>query len=399
MMRQTKVELTREELYQKVWATPISRLAKEFGLSDVGLAKICRKMKIPRPPRGYWAKLEAGHKVSKTPLPRWTVGAEKKVSITVREVTTPAPAQAALQPAQEDVERGIRFERDPRNRIRVGNRASWREQIVQTEERFAHARKSEWGLLTPQAQYTFAIHVSKDCLERSLNIMSALLEALERRGLKVYPSRQQQHTTVVEILDQTFKVRLFEATRYELLPLNHKQLAALERSGRIFGREHRYVPTGHLVLSIEGLERSGLRRNWQDTQALRLEERLNEFVIGLYKAVRYRRNKLLVDQIAQRQRQEEAQRREEARRVWEHKHELIREEKARIGQLHEQANAWHESQRLRAYIQAVAEGPDGQSEATRTWVAWATSVADRLDPLAPTPPSILDEEEKLGKYF
>jgi hypothetical protein len=35
----TKVFL-REELYERVWTTPMHRLAKEFGYSDVGLAKV-----------------------------------------------------------------------------------------------------------------------------------------------------------------------------------------------------------------------------------------------------------------------------------------------------------------------------------------------------------------------
>jgi len=52
--------LKREKLYQEVWSVPILQLAKKYGLSDVGLAKICRKMKIPRPPRGYWAKRSFG---------------------------------------------------------------------------------------------------------------------------------------------------------------------------------------------------------------------------------------------------------------------------------------------------------------------------------------------------
>jgi hypothetical protein len=32
-------EYTRQELYDLVWATPMVKLAKEFGLSDVGLRK------------------------------------------------------------------------------------------------------------------------------------------------------------------------------------------------------------------------------------------------------------------------------------------------------------------------------------------------------------------------
>lgn len=59
----------REQLYEEIWSTPTLQLAKKYGLSDVGLAKICRKMKIPRPPRGYWAKRSYGQPTNRQPLP------------------------------------------------------------------------------------------------------------------------------------------------------------------------------------------------------------------------------------------------------------------------------------------------------------------------------------------
>lgn len=61
------VTLNREQLYELVWSEPIQRLAAKFGLSDVGLAKNCRAMHIPLPPRGYWARLRAGQKPAVTP--------------------------------------------------------------------------------------------------------------------------------------------------------------------------------------------------------------------------------------------------------------------------------------------------------------------------------------------
>jgi len=61
--------LKREDLYDLVWSVPMIKLAKRFGLSDQGLAKRCKKHNIPRPPMGYWAKLEHGKRVKKTPLP------------------------------------------------------------------------------------------------------------------------------------------------------------------------------------------------------------------------------------------------------------------------------------------------------------------------------------------
>lgn len=64
-----QVTITREELYEAVWTQPTMRLAAAYRLSDVGLAKLCRRYDIPRPPRGYWAKLKAGQTPERTPLP------------------------------------------------------------------------------------------------------------------------------------------------------------------------------------------------------------------------------------------------------------------------------------------------------------------------------------------
>src|SRR5687768_1708485 len=61
--------LSRKDFYNLVWSKPMSKLAELYGLSDVGLAKICKKLDIPRPPRGYWAKRRVGRNPRKTPLP------------------------------------------------------------------------------------------------------------------------------------------------------------------------------------------------------------------------------------------------------------------------------------------------------------------------------------------
>lgn len=61
--------LTRKDLYALVWSKPMSELAKDFEMSDVGLKKICKAAYVPTPPLGYWAKLKNGKKVAKTTLP------------------------------------------------------------------------------------------------------------------------------------------------------------------------------------------------------------------------------------------------------------------------------------------------------------------------------------------
>lgn len=58
--RQERIEVKRDELYQEVWATPMAKLASKYNVSDVALAKVCKKLNIPVPQRGYWAKLQHG---------------------------------------------------------------------------------------------------------------------------------------------------------------------------------------------------------------------------------------------------------------------------------------------------------------------------------------------------
>ena len=63
--------LSREDLYELVWSKPMRDLAKDFGISDVGLAKRCRRLGIPVPGRGYWARIDAGQQPYRPKLPAW----------------------------------------------------------------------------------------------------------------------------------------------------------------------------------------------------------------------------------------------------------------------------------------------------------------------------------------
>jgi hypothetical protein len=55
-----KIVIKRDNLYNQLWSTQMTTLAKEYGLSDVGLAKIFKKLNVPRPESRYWAKVVAG---------------------------------------------------------------------------------------------------------------------------------------------------------------------------------------------------------------------------------------------------------------------------------------------------------------------------------------------------
>ena len=109
-------KFTRHELYDLVWSEPMRSLAARFELSDVGFAKACKRADIPRPPRGYWAKLKVGKKVYRQPLPERGPGLDDEVeirgggrywgssSLSEEEILNSVPQQPVFDNAIENVE-------------------------------------------------------------------------------------------------------------------------------------------------------------------------------------------------------------------------------------------------------------------------------------------------------
>lgn len=62
----------RVDLYNEVWNQPLVKLSRKYGISDVRLGKVCRKLKIPHPGRGYWARKTVGQSVKQVPLSEFT---------------------------------------------------------------------------------------------------------------------------------------------------------------------------------------------------------------------------------------------------------------------------------------------------------------------------------------
>lgn len=54
------VAISKKELEKLVWSKPTSILAKELGVSDVAIAKRCKKLGIRKPKPGFWARVKAG---------------------------------------------------------------------------------------------------------------------------------------------------------------------------------------------------------------------------------------------------------------------------------------------------------------------------------------------------
>ncbi len=80
-----RAKLSRRELYNLVWSTPMVNLVDDVGVSAVAIARICRELEIPYPPKGYWRKSIENRRAIKRPkLPCDTYSANRKITAPVK---------------------------------------------------------------------------------------------------------------------------------------------------------------------------------------------------------------------------------------------------------------------------------------------------------------------------
>ena len=70
---------SREELFALIWERPATEVARKLGISDVALGKLCRRLQVPKPPRGYWARVASGKTPRKPPLPAYRTEIEGRL--------------------------------------------------------------------------------------------------------------------------------------------------------------------------------------------------------------------------------------------------------------------------------------------------------------------------------
>jgi hypothetical protein len=379
--------VTRKQLYDLVWSEPMRRLAMRYGISDVGLAKICRKHNIPRPPRGYWAQKEFGKAPLQVTLPNPSDDCkivlrdpeECRISSPIlREVVEQKKAEVEKQEAKIEVAESLRGSHS------LVSQANQELQVAETDDNH---------LIIPPKGTPLDIRTSKTSLRRALLITDALLKALEQRGYDVAPG------PAVQILDVRVHFNISEAldTQREQ-PKDHDLDGYYEFGHSRFNTKR--APSGRLALHINDADAywaCGCRKSWRDAQKQRIEDRLNQFVAGLVSfAARKKEHDAEQERRAEQERQEQHRREEEAQRRAE-KRQLIQAEQKQVDLLMQQANCWSASQNLRSYIEARKQTHlaihgeiEPESDFAR-WLAWATQQADRLDPLTQSPPSVLDE--------
>lgn len=270
-------EVTREELYAQVWAQPMRKLAEQYAISDVALAKWCKRMRVPVPGRGFWAKKAAGQKVRQTslpPLPPNDTATERSISVAVSVEPKSEP------PLPEPLAQQLAFETDPANKIVVADslraphalvRATLDALAISTKNRDQYPRN--W-----QARY-LDLDVTSELYRRALRIMDALVKAFERRGWTVSLGTGDDRKTYVTIFEQRIPFGIRETLKKIA---NEKPKPERLSNGQWYEpyySKYRDEPSAKLAFVIRNSWGHGVHKSWVESAGTPLEERLNDFVL------------------------------------------------------------------------------------------------------------------------
>jgi hypothetical protein len=347
--------LTRAELYDLVWSEPVETIARRYKLSGNGLAKICKKHRIPLPPRGYWAKVQHGQQPRRVSLRPAKTSDDETVRITEGMGPRPSPLpKPALEPSiAAAVERVLQ----PENRIVLAENTGRPHRLV-----------SEAAQILDRPSWDGKRKAPDPIELRRRRILSAFFRGVERVKGSV-EGLDAAGFFSVELYGSSFRLSCSEPERRLRVPLDAKEMRNRPSwETRDWKTESR--PSG--VLRLRVLGDRDRHKDFVDAVGAPLEDRLTDVLVFVLRqtitvAERDRRAE------AERQAKAEAERRrhEEEIRRWELEDQR-RKERERVAVLIEQTGKWRQAEDIRAFVAAAKDA---------AWAAWALRVADAIDPL------------------
>lgn len=184
--------ITREELYELVWSAPMIKVAEKFDVSGSYLARVCAALRVPRPERGYWAKLAVGKAPERPALPEPPPG-----DPTMWSRTDEFPAPSAPKPRLT-----------PRSRVpRPARAVTGTHGLIRgAKEHFLASRKVDEGEhLKPYKKLLVDVTASRSGLDKALGLANDLFNALEFAGHRVViapPDAQFRRDHIIEKLQE-----------------------------------------------------------------------------------------------------------------------------------------------------------------------------------------------------
>lgn len=347
--------MTRDELHALVWSQPMRTLAQARGISDVALAKQCRKAGVPVPPRGWWARKEAGRHAPVQPLPRLPLGAREDLFPAIErpgslggsdgvELGSSGECERPRPPEFRDLAAVTREIEADIGTIRVPANLASPHPIVarllkQDAERAANLPRRVYVSSWDGPKFATPIQ------ERRLRILSCILTELERLGCKVSGSTH---------VGERFSIHLGGQWTRILLAVEGPQHYSFYRDrGRIRSPAKDQL---RFDITTHDVENTPPKCTWRD-DSRPLERQATDIVRGIFLRAEEDSRKWALENHAWRV-QERARKAAEAKLAAEKAEaDRIAREKAeaaaRIQRLLDGADALERAARIRRYVAAV----------------------------------------------
>ena len=258
------VEVSREDLYRKVWQMPMNRLAGEYGISGNGLAKICDRLNVPYPPRGWWAKKAAGKKVVIYRLPSPEPSTLQNVRI------SPTAPKSRVQEVPAEVQAIVKFAL-----VKVPDRLQRPHRIIEAtllerEERRREAKRER----DPHMRKFMDPGEFTDADRRRHRILDTLFKALQKHGGKLDTSEKGGFSA--EMQGEAIEFVLREKQKRARRPLTPDEQRWATPGGKSWRPE--LQPAGILYITIRTYMAGKLRTEWIENSRNTLESLLPEIL-------------------------------------------------------------------------------------------------------------------------
>ena len=205
--------LSREDLYDLVWSMPMTKVGEQYQVSGSYMARVCTLLNVPRPERGYWAKLAVGKACPPEPLPEARPGDQL---FWTRDGQLP-PAPSTQRPPRRSAKTQVVIPRTRVHRLIQGARGQ-----------FENTRRvDDDGYLKPYKKLLVDVTASKAGLDKALAFTSDLFNALESVGHRVVLAPNNEHFRRTSIDERE--------VRTKRSPYHHTSLWSPWRPTVVFG--------------------------------------------------------------------------------------------------------------------------------------------------------------------
>lgn len=354
---------TRQALYDLVWAEPMRTLAKRYGVSDVGLAKACRRGDIPVPERGHWTKRQHGKPTPQPALPQRPDLPDQVVLAPAAPRAPPSPvAQAVLDSTDPPEVLVPDVLRKPHPLVRA-----W---LEENDRRRREAKRHDWGVIPPD--------LSAPLTRRRLRLYHALYTALGDIGFKLTAQTHPDGWSEAQKGGETITFRIYERQRQVRRPITEDEKRWSWNAGKTTLPD--LIAADDLVLKIKTYSHGAMPEDFREKTVV-LEQQLGAVVVdfeaGIAELKAWR-----IEQAAAEERYRQAQAALQRRR------QRQAQEEAQTAALLQAAARWRQAQDLRAYIAAAGRSPAASEAGFGAWRAWALGQAEALDPLSGNGPDL-----------